>query len=64
MKQPPTKSDIVKLVESCKTPGAKLAVALAAFSGLDPAQIESLSFRILRVLGNVMPLLYRSDAYP
>jgi hypothetical protein len=43
MRQPPTKSDIVKLVESCKTPGAKLAVALSAYSGLKPGQVRELT---------------------
>jgi hypothetical protein len=43
MRQPPTKTDIVKLVESCKTPGSKLAIALAAFSGLTPGQIRRLT---------------------
>jgi len=47
MKMPPTRNDIIKLVDSCKTPGAKLAVGLAAFSGLHPRQVKGLLFRNL-----------------
>ena len=36
MKQPRTKKQVLRLIESCGSPGAKLAVALAAFSGLRP----------------------------
>ncbi len=47
MKQPPTKKQVLRLIESCDSPGARLAVALAAFSGLDPGQIRALVFQNL-----------------
>jgi len=47
MKQPPTKDDIVRLVESCGSPGGKLAVGLAAFSGLKPGVLRELMLRNL-----------------
>ena len=43
----PSKSDILRLLESCSSPGAKLAVGLAAFSGLHPRQVKELVFRNL-----------------
>lgn len=46
-KTPPTKDDIVKLVDACQSPGAKLTVALAAFSGLGPGHVKKLVFRNL-----------------
>jgi hypothetical protein len=47
MRQPPTKEQVLQLLESCRSPGAKLAVALAAFSGLGPGQVKKLVFRNL-----------------
>ncbi len=47
MKQPPTKKQVLRLIEACSRPGARLAVALAAFSGLDPEQIRALVFENL-----------------
>ena len=47
MRQPLTKDDIVKFVDSCDNAEAKLAVALAAFSGLRPGQVKKLAFRNL-----------------
>jgi hypothetical protein len=45
---PPTKDDVEKLIESCNSAGAKVAVGLAAFSGLGwPGQIRQLNFRNL-----------------
>ena len=43
----PSKSDILRLLESCSSPGAKLAVGLAAFSGLRPGQVRELVFQNL-----------------
>jgi hypothetical protein len=47
MRMPPTKNDILKLLDACQSPGAKLAVGLAAFSGLHPRQVKELVFRNL-----------------
>jgi len=47
MRMPPTKNHIVKLIDACQSPGAKLAVSLAAHSGLGPGQIKKLVFRDL-----------------
>jgi len=43
-RQPPTKGAVMKLVGSCGSAGAKLAVALAAFGGLHPRQVKRLVF--------------------
>jgi hypothetical protein len=43
LKQPPGKAQVLGLVESCDKPGARLAVALAAFSGLGPGQVRELA---------------------
>jgi hypothetical protein len=40
----PRKEDVVRLLESCSGQGAKLAVGLAAFSGLRPGQVRELAF--------------------
>lgn len=45
MKMPPTKDQVLQLVDACQSAGAKLAVALAAFSGLGPGQVKRLVFR-------------------
>ena len=47
MRMPPTKNDILKLLDAFQIPGAKLAVVLAAFSGLHPRQVKELVFRNL-----------------
>jgi hypothetical protein len=47
MKRPLTKVEVGKLLDACKSPGAKLAVALAAHSGLGPGQLKKLVFRNL-----------------
>jgi hypothetical protein len=44
MRMPPTGEDVAKLIDSCRSPGAKLAVGLAAFSGLRPGQVRELAF--------------------
>jgi hypothetical protein len=44
MRMPRTGEDVAKLVDSCWSPGAKLAVGLAAFSGLRPGQVRELAF--------------------
>lgn len=41
---PPIKTEVLRLVESCTSPGAKLALELAAFSGLRPGQVRELAF--------------------
>jgi len=40
----PTKAEVLRLVESCSSPSAKLALGLAAFSGLRPGQVRELAF--------------------
>ena len=47
LKQLPTKKQVLRLIESCGSPGARLAVTLAAFSGLDRGQIRELVFQNL-----------------
>jgi integrase len=42
-----TKDQVENLLAACKSPGAKLAVALAAFSGLGPGQVKKLDFQNL-----------------
>jgi integrase len=44
LKPLPRKEDVVRLLESCSGQGAKLAVGLAAFSGLRPGQVRELAF--------------------
>lgn len=43
----PTKEQVLGLLESCASPGAKVAIALAAFGGLGPGQVKKLAFRSL-----------------
>jgi len=47
LKPLPRKEDVMRLLESCVNPGAKLAVGLAAFSGLRPGQVRELAFQNL-----------------
>jgi hypothetical protein len=42
LKPLPRKEDVMHLLGSCVSPGAKLAVGLAAFSGLRPGQVREL----------------------
>lgn len=44
MKQLPTKKQVLRLMESRSSPGARLAVALAAYGGLHPRQVKGLVF--------------------
>jgi hypothetical protein len=46
-RQPPTREAVEKLLDSCPSAGSKLAVALAAFSGLGPGQVKKLVFQNL-----------------
>jgi len=46
-KQLPTKDQVLQLLDACRSPGAKLAVGLAAFSGLGPGEVKGLVFRNL-----------------
>jgi hypothetical protein len=50
MKQPPTKNQVLQLLDTCHSPGAKLAVGLAAFSGLKPEQVRQVT------LGSIVEL--------
>lgn len=43
-RQPPTKEAVGKLLDACRSPGAKLAVALAVHSGLKTGQVRELVF--------------------
>ena len=43
----PRKEEVLRLLQSCGSPGAKLAVALAARSGLKPGQVKSLVYQNL-----------------
>lgn len=47
LKQPPTKVEVLRLLESCNGSGDKLAVGLAAFSGLKPGVLRWLTLRNL-----------------
>jgi hypothetical protein len=47
MRMPSTGEDVAKLIDSCRSPGGKLAVGLAAHSGLGPGQVKKLVFRNL-----------------
>lgn len=46
-RQTPQKEEVLRLLESCGSPGAKLAVGLAAFSGLKPGVLRGLVLRNL-----------------
>jgi hypothetical protein len=45
LKPLPRKGEILRLVSSCEEPGARLAIELAAFSGLKPGQVRGLTLR-------------------
>lgn len=45
LKQPLGKAEVLGLVESCDRRGAKLAIALGAFSGLGPGQVRELALQ-------------------
>ncbi len=49
-KPPVRKEEVTRLLDACHSPGAKLAVGLAAFSGLDPGQIRALGI-VVQLLG-------------